>query len=241
MYLRDLSRYRYDRFNFKVVTPPSAEQITLSEAREHLRVIAYGSPPLSDEDAWIESNISVAREWCEGQSMCALCVQMLELGIGAFPGAPWSAWNFVSPGGYLPYPYCSGYGIMLPMASPFISIESVKYDDGSGVEQTLDPSAYYVNDYARPSVLYPAPGTFWPIAQFQNMRAVRVRYTCGYQLTGQSPTVSQDLPFEFRAAMLLVLGHLHENRENSLDVELHEIPLGAAALMERYSVRLGIA
>lgn len=231
----------YDRFHFKVITPPTAEQITLDEARDHLRIIPFGSPAQSDEDAWITSNISVAREWCESQSMCALCVQTLELGIEAFPGSPWLPWSFDMPGGYFPYPYFGGRGIMLPMASPFIAIESIKYDDGSGTEQTLDPATYYVNDYARPSVLYPAPGVFWPIAQFQNTRAVRIRYTCGYQLTGQSPTVSQDLPFELRAAMLLVLGHLHENRENSMEVELHEIPLGAAALMDRYSVRLGIA
>lgn len=226
----------YDRYHFKVITAPVGEHVSLDEARDHLRIVPWGSPAESDEDAWITSNISVAREWCEGYSMCALRVQTLELGIAYFPGTPMQV---AYPSGYW-WPFYDR-GIMLPMASPFISIVSVKYDDPAGVEQTLDPTAYYVDDYARPAVLYPASGTAWPGVQFDNRRAVRVRYMCGYSLIGDSPMLTVALPFEFRAAMLLVLGHLHENRENTADILLQNIPLGAQALMSRYSCRLGMA
>ncbi len=44
----------------KLVAPPDTEPITLSEAKEHLRVIQ------DNEDSYIESLIAAAREYCEG-------------------------------------------------------------------------------------------------------------------------------------------------------------------------------
>lgn len=231
----------YDKYNFKVITPPTTEHISLDEARDHLRIVPFGSPAMSDEDDWLTANISVAREWCEGWSMCALCVQTLEVGLSQFPGTFQGATLAQTMAMGMPYGAAqpADSGILLPMASPLISVDSVKYDDGSGSAVVLND--FYVNDYERPARLYPASGTTWPTAQQMNRRAVRIRYTCGYSLDGDSPMLTNPIPFAFKAAMLLVLGHLHENRENTLEVKLEEIPLGAAALMSRYSCRLGIA
>jgi hypothetical protein len=240
MYLHERNRL-YDRFNFKVIAPPVDEHISVAEARDHLRIIPFGSPPEAEEDSWLTTNISVAREWCEWWSMCALRVQTLELGIRAFPGSFANMGTF-GQAGWLPWWHLQvdRLGIMLPMASPFITLDSIKYDDGSGVVQTLDPATYYVNDYEKPAAAYPL-NSVWPVAQFNKMNAVRVRYTCGYSLDSDSPMLTLPLPFQFKAAMLLVLGHLHENRENTAEVELFEIPNGAASLMERYRCRLGMA
>lgn len=239
-YSHSLCQWAYDRYNFKVITPPTEEHVTLEEAQQHLRIIPFGSPPESDEDAWLTRNISVAREWCESFSLVALSIQTLELGVSRFPGT----WPYFNGPGYLPHVLLVDNGIILPMAASgsFIRVESVKYDDASGTPQTLDPSAYYVDDYAKQAVLYPTASTSWPTAQDQKRAAVRVRYICGFDVQGQSPTNNPiPLPFQFKAAMLLVLGHLHENRENSAEIDLKEIPLGAASLMARYSVDLGMA
>lgn len=232
----------YDKYHFKVVTGPTEEQVTLEEARDHLRVIPYGSPAEHPEDALITGLIPVAREWCEFWSMCALVPQTLELGIMTFPNPYYSQWGVTRPVGiFLPYPYVIDNGIMLPMAAPLREIVSVKYDDPGGNEITLDPSLYYVNDYERPAVLFPTPGITWPQAQLMKRNAVRIRYSCGYDVGTPSPQVTAACPAMFKAAMLLVLSHLYNNRENTTEVPLTEIPLGAQSLMERYWARLGIA
>ena len=169
--------------------------------------------------------------------MRALVPQEIELGIAAFPAYGYGQQLFRTP--TLPYPYMPDDGIMLPM-SPVNAIISINYDDGAGNVVTLDASAFYLDDFAAPPVVYPAPGTTWPQAQLMKRAAVRIRYACGYSLAGDSPTLTV-LPYQFKAAMLLVLGHLYNNRENTSEVKLEEIPLGAASLMRRYSLQLGIA
>lgn len=231
----------YDRYNFKVIDVSTAEQITLDEARDHLRITPFGSPPEHEEDNWLTSNISVAREWCEGWSMCALVPQTLELGVMMFPNQYYAYWGNTRPSGIF-HPYTlEDNGILLPMAAPLVDIVSVIYTDSDGQAITMDPNDYYVNDYSKPAVLYPQPGTTWPQVQMQKRNAVRIRYACGYSLAGDSPQVAPSLPHSFRAAMLLVLGHLYENRENTMEIALEEIPLGAQGLMERYRTNLGMA
>lgn len=232
-------QWTYDRFNTKIITPPTFEHITLDEARDHLRIIPFGSPAEHEEDTWITTNITVAREWCEWWSGTAFCVQTLELGLMNFP-VPFSSTVTDATTGALG-PRSVDSSIMLPMGFPLISVDAVSYDDGSGGVGTLGTSAYYINDYERPARIYPAPGTSWPTAQAGKTNAVRIRYTCGFSRLGDSPTVGPTLPLALKAAMLLILGHLHENRENTSEIAVTEIPLGAASLMERYRCRLSMA
>lgn len=234
----------YDRFHYKIIEPPAGEQLTLAEVRDHLRLISYAcSPPLHEEDLWLTAAISTAREWCEGVIMAALATQTLELGIAMFPTAEAAGETVgdITAGTPLAAsPYTWDNGIMLPFASPLQAVLSVTYDDGSGTPMVMDPSAYYADDYSRPARVYPAPGSSWPVAQVGNRRGLRIRYRCGYALPGESPPTPA-CPFAIKAAMLLVVGHLHENRENSQEVKPEEIPLGAKALLSRYSARLWIA
>lgn len=230
---------RYDRFNVRVVTPPTAEQLTLAEVRDHLRIITYSySPPLYEEDAWLTAAISVAREWCEWYTASAIAPQTLELGLGGFPVAATTSTTDASSQDAVLFTWDDG--IMLPFASPIIAVTQVVYDDASGAAVTMSAGDYYVDEFQRPAHLYPAAGTSWPTAQASNRRAVRIRYTAGYDLPGTSP-VTNPLPFAIKAAMLLVIGHLYENRENSAETSVSEIPLGAASLLERYRLRLGMA
>lgn len=218
-----------DRVGLKIITPPTSEQITLEQARLHLRIDAYNSPPEHADDQWILDNIPSAREWCEDFTGRALAPQTLELAIGRFPGTLDGYGTLLSP----------GPTIQLPM-SPVTGITSLTYLDSAGVTQTIAASNYALDSYSQPPRLYGAYGTSWPSTQsIQN--AVVVRYTAGYSIPGDSP---QDfpLPASIRSAMLLVLGHLYENRENSADVKMEEIPLGAQSLLGgRNRVELGFA
>lgn len=62
---------------------------------------------------------------------------------------------------------------------PLISVESIKYLDSAGVEQTLDPQDYFASGATMPAWIVPAPGKAWP-ATFNRIDSVTVTYKAGY-------------------------------------------------------------
>ena len=72
---------------------------------------------------------------------------------------------------------------------PVASITSVKYVDAAGVLQTLDPSAYALDNADDNGFAYvvPAYGTEWPATR-DEINAVRVRYVAGYATAADLPS-----------------------------------------------------
>lgn len=62
---------------------------------------------------------------------------------------------------------------------PLIAVESVKFYDVDGIQQTLHPKDYVVDAVSEPAYVVPAPGCSWP-ATADRINAVEVRYRCGY-------------------------------------------------------------
>lgn len=203
----------------KVITGPTSEQITMAEARLHLRLDDDGdSPPSHPDDAWLSGvGIPAARDYCERWMHRAIGPQMLELALDEFPPTD---------------------PIELP-GSPVLSVVSLKYTDAEGTVQTLATSAYDTDLYSEPGLVTVVSGTSWPTAKTM-ANAVKVRYTVGFSLTDDSPLLNP-LPPSIKAAMLLVLGALYENRENSSEKAQQDIPLGAHNLMLPYRLRLSMA
>ncbi|MEO8630203.1 MAG: head-tail connector protein [Betaproteobacteria bacterium] len=217
-------QYRWDRYassGIKVVAEPLVEPVSVDDAAMHLRIDGYGSPLEYPEQSWIEATIVAAREVVEGLSGLALAQQTMELGIGQFP------WG-----------YYAASQISL-RTSPVQWIESVIYTDSDGVEQTVDPANYSLDNYGRPALLYPSMNASWPTSGTVP-NAVRVRFIAGYTLAGASPD-DLPLPKSLRHAILLMIGHLYENRENTTALSLVEIPMGLEYLIERYKIRTGMA
>jgi len=103
---------------------------------------------------------------------------------------------------------------------PCISITSIKYIDTTGVEQTLAGAAYTLDDYSHKSWAVRAYGTEWPDT-LEAANVVKVRYVAG------------STPSAVIAAMKLIIGHLYENREQSIvGVSVTELPLGVKALLD---------
>lgn len=171
-----------------VVTPPTSEPVTLADAKAHLRV------DQDADDALIGAMLQAARESIETAVRRALMPQTLETSWPGFPrsfGAPW---------------WCSGEPIVLPRA-PVASVASVAYTDPDGLDQVLDLSSYrVVPGGTGPTEVAPMPGTAWP-ATADIPDAVRVRYDAGYPSAAAVPACA-------RAAILLRLGTLYENRES---------------------------
>lgn len=157
----------------KVITAATEEPLTLEEAKVFLRV------DVDDEDLLIASLISAAREYAEHYTGATFATVVYELGLDAFPAD----------------------AIMLPNP-PVSEVESVKYTDTAGDEQTLDPNDYVLADYGMTPSIYPLDP--WPsVGTYPN--AVRVRYTA----TGAA------VPAVVKVAMLELVAHYYENRENA--------------------------
>ena len=80
-----------------------------------------------------------------------------------------------------------------------------------------------------PALLLPAYGKSWPSTRVwvdaNGNYPVEVRFIAGYGTAGTS------VPETFRQAMLLLIGHWYENREEVSESLLSKVPTGAEALL----------
>jgi uncharacterized phiE125 gp8 family phage protein len=197
----------------RLITAPAAEPITLTEAKEHLRV------DHTAEDAKISALILAARQDCEEWTARAFVTQTWELVIDTFPTNE----------------------ILIPRP-PLQSVTSVKYDDGDGVEQTLGALDYEVDDVSQPGWVVPVT-TGWPTSIWTGINSVRIQYVAGYAPGTDSPIdLAFNVPGPIKAAILLTLGHLYENRETVVvGTTAVNLPQGAEFLLRQYRVALGFA
>lgn len=229
-----LWRHTPDIGRVTLIQRPSSEQITLAQAYDQLDITPYvGSPPTHPDDAWIERNVSAARQWCEWYSGFAFATQIRELSLTRFPTDFGRGFYF--------HTYCTPWSRVKLPGLPIAGIESIRVKGDDGQYSALDETAFEV-DLAEGAV-YPASGSAWPTVAGRPA-AVLIRYACGYALDGESPTPDDRLvlPETARSAMLLVLRHLYDNKGDSTELKLEQIPLGAAALLDSLgSYTFGIA
>lgn len=213
----------------KVLVQPTTEPVSLTEARLHLRLDAYDSPAAHPDDTLIEGLITAARQWAEEFCARSIAQATLELALDQWPEAP-AQW-----GG--PVGTAAPLAVYLPRA-PLQELLSVVYIDAAGVQQTL--AGYQLDDYSEPPRLMPAAGSSWPATQDKRLNAVRIRYRAGHTLPGDSPD-AYPLPKPIKQAILLILGHLYEHREDATPVRLDELPMGAQTLLRKYRLANGFA
>lgn len=195
------------------ITEPTEWPITLAEGKAHLRV------DYTDDDDMIEELIKSATDYCDGPTGFlgrALIEQTWELVLDAFPD--------------------DDEEIKIPMP-PLIEVESVKYDDAAGDEQTMSTADYTVDNVSEPGWVLPVGS--WP-STFDGVNAVRIRFRCGY-LDSSSPPV-ENVPGSIKAAIKLILGNLYANRETIiLGQTVYEIPLTAERLLRKHRIHLSMA
>lgn len=90
--------------------------------------------------------------------------------------------------------------------SPLISVETFTYVDQSGAPTVWASSNYIVDTSAVNGELTLAYGKSWPPSRYIR-NALTIDFTAGY---GSSP---DDVPFDLRAAILLIANDLFMNRE----------------------------
>lgn len=127
----------------------SAEPVTLTEAKAHLRVDA------SDEDALITQLIVSARTLAEQKAGRAIATATYTLKLDAFPAGE----------------------IRLDWA-PVASVTQVSYVDTAEATQVLSSTLYTLDAHNEPAWLLPAYGTEWPDT-LDTANAVTVTYVAG--------------------------------------------------------------
>lgn len=105
------------------------------------------------------------------------------------------------------------------------SVTTVAYIDDAGANQTLTANTDYYTDVDSNIARIEAVN-YWP-STFDRPNAVTITYICGY---GAASAV----PAPLKSALLLLVGHLYENREQVTADNMTEIPFGVQSLISSY-------
>lgn len=155
----------------------------------------------TDDDPWLQANITAATNIAQKFANRQLVTATYDWFL---PGFCWDE-------------------LRVPMP-PLQSVTSITYLDTGGTSTTLSASLYQVDANREPGLIRPAYGQWWPSTRVDTYNVVTVRFVAGY---GAASAV----PKELKTAILLWLGELYENRENTTPLELREIPMGAKNLL----------
>lgn len=113
---------------------------------------------------------------------------------------------------------------------PIQSVTSIKYIDTDGVQQTLvEGTDYQVDTVSTPPRIIPEPGITWPSVEYGRMNAVEIEYIAGYGDT------EADVPWPIKKAILMLVGHYYENREEATSDTVKSVPHGWEAILMSYN------
>ncbi|WP_143159015.1 head-tail connector protein [Desulfosporosinus lacus] len=184
------------------MTPPAAEPVSLPVARAHLRL------DTNDDDAYVNSLIIAAREYCETYQNRAYITQTWEMALPSFPLR-----TITIPKGRLQ------------------TIEQIFYKNAAGIVTTLIPEIdYVVSHRGILGRVCPPFGKAFPYEHLYPLDPVVVRFMCGYGDT------SETVPARVKQAMLLLIGHWYENRMAVSELRTGEISFAVAALLSQEKI-----
>jgi uncharacterized phiE125 gp8 family phage protein len=114
--------------------------------------------------------------------------------------------------------------------APVNTLTSVTYYNSSGVLTTMSSTTEYLTDMVNePARVFLRDGQSWPETD-DRLGGVIVKYTSGYGSTSAS------VPDAIRTAVLLIIGHLYENRQDVAKGDYREMPMGSRYLLDKYRV-----
>lgn len=160
----------------------------------------------TDEDAHIMNLITAAREEAERVTHRSFITQSWRRYLDCWPATS-----------------------MIPLQrAPLQSVTSVKYTDEDGAQTTLATSSYLVsaNGNERGEIRFKRSFSY-PSVTLQEVDAIEVEFVAGYG----DPS---DVPQLFKQAMLLMIGHWYENREEVVitpGVVAVEVPMAAKSIL----------
>jgi len=111
-------------------------------------------------------------------------------------------------------------------AGPLLTITSVQYKNTSDATITVSASDYQLDGKSYPARLRL---TTIPTEIKDELNAINIQTISGYD--------TDDRPQALVSAMLLIIGHLYENRQDVTRFKHFEIPMASKYLMEPYRLK----
>jgi len=162
----------------------------------------------NQEDTYISSLITVARETCENITNRALATQTLELSLDEFPSG----------------------SIRLPRP-PLVSVTSIYYKDSAGTNTEWANTNYIVDTTKEPGEVVRAYGIDYPVFVEYPTGAIKITYTAGYN------TSTNICPLSIKQAILILISHFYENREEFIVGQtITKVPRAVDDLLNSYRI-----
>ncbi|MBN2744517.1 MAG: phage head-tail connector protein [Marinilabiliaceae bacterium] len=111
---------------------------------------------------------------------------------------------------------------------PVAAVAAVSYTDASGNVQPIDPASIIIDNLSRPARIMPKSGV-WPSTNKQ-LNAVSITFSAGKE----SQT---DIHRSVRVALLMMIAHYYEHREEAADINLAVVPRAVETIMDLFSFR----
>lgn len=196
------------------VGAPIADLVTLQEAKSHLRIVDTITTEIPPEEPGGEPTYTTSHP--DDDYIEELIATAVEWGE-AFQNRSWITRTITV---YLDeWPDVPFY---LPMP-PIRSITSISYFAPDNTETTLDSSTYWLTP---DGALCLAEGKAWPTDALRSTMGVKIVYKAGYGDTASA------VPKRCKQAVLLMVGHWYENRENVIvDATANQVPDAAEMLL----------
>lgn len=172
---------------FRVVTPADAEPLSLTQVKKHLRLIVEDTDVYTQEDDLLNVLISVARQMVEETTNRKLMPAEYD---------------------YLVDERSFDDSLAIPLW-PIREVQGVLYFDDSGSEQTLSSDYYEFTDFIDNDKINFLDGAEAFTISSTMRYPVVVQVAVGYESV-------DEIPKPIIQAMLLMINHWYENREDSV-------------------------
>ncbi|OWK34965.1 hypothetical protein [Fimbriiglobus ruber] len=199
------------------IVPPAEEPVSYQTAAYHLRLNDYDNNSNDGffQNEYVSSLIRAARYQAESFTNRCFVSRTIQVTFDRFPPYDYNGWDwwnapgYPSPGVILPNPITRALRLWGGKVS---SIVSFSYVDSLGNTETLTEGVNYRTHLTHtPPLIYPQPGTIWPITQFGALGNVTLQFVAGY-----GPAAS-NVPPDLVMAILMQIAYLHENRGDAKD------------------------
>lgn len=145
--------------NYAIITGPTAEPVTLTEAKRWLQLDEIGG-----DDSLIAGLVAAARQNVEAETGLFLMTQTIEQYFDWWPD-----YRFID----------LAFG-------PVQSVTSLSYLDAEGDSQTFDSANYTTDLTSRPARIVLNPSANWPSLGFYP-NSINIRYVVGYASAATVP------------------------------------------------------
>lgn len=112
---------------------------------------------------------------------------------------------------------------------PCLSVTSITYDDSDGNSQTLASTVYDVDTDSTRARITIADGQSWPSVD-NSTNVIQILFICGY-------ATAAEVPQAIKHAILMIVGSLYENREDTTFGSPSIVPLASKNLLSIYYTR----